>query len=192
MTVAALKVEDAVSTLYSRLLSARQGVSVEKNLARMLSSYSFAQGVMPKFLGLRAFEFNAMMQQHFPYFDKSTLCHPQKFLDTQRLDEAQDLHRLLMQSLTGKHYSERLMVDILVAGCQGSDHLWQDLGLWQRADLSQLMHENFQPLAVQNTKDMKWKKFLYKQLCEAEGIYVCRAPSCECCTDYANCFATEE
>ncbi|MFM8444786.1 MAG: nitrogen fixation protein NifQ, partial [Methylococcus sp.] len=33
-----------------------------------------------------------------------------------------------------------------------------------------------------------WKKFLYKQLCEAEGIYVCRAPSCGECVDYADCF----
>ena len=50
------------------------------------------------------------------------------------------------------------------------------------------MHDNFRPLAEQNTKDMKWKKFLYKQLCIGEGIYVCRAPSCEVCVDYAACF----
>jgi NifQ. len=40
--------------------------------------------------------------------------------------------------------------------------------------------------------DMKWKKFIYKQLCEAEGLYVCRAPSCEVCKDYDQCFGKEE
>ncbi len=39
---------------------------------------------------------------------------------------------------------------------------------------------------------MKWKKFIYKQLCITEGIYTCRAPSCEVCADYADCFGPEE
>jgi nitrogen fixation protein NifQ len=38
---------------------------------------------------------------------------------------------------------------------------------------------------------MKWKKFLYRQLCLEEGIYVCRAPSCEVCKDYDLCFGPE-
>ena len=53
------------------------------------------------------------------------------------------------------------------------------------------MHDNFRTLAERNTQDMKWKKFLYKQLCISEGIYICRAPSCEVCVDYAACFAPE-
>jgi nitrogen fixation protein NifQ len=84
------------------------------------------------------------------------------------------------------------LAKILVAGCMGSDHLWQDLGLWSREDLSRLMTFNFQVLALSNNRDMKWKKFLYKQLCAAEGVYVCRAPSCEVCTDYHECFGPEE
>jgi nitrogen fixation protein NifQ len=39
---------------------------------------------------------------------------------------------------------------------------------------------------------MKWKKFLYRQLCLEEGIYVCRAPSCDVCRDYDLCFARED
>ncbi|MCK7499364.1 MAG: nitrogen fixation protein NifQ [Comamonadaceae bacterium] len=31
---------------------------------------------------------------------------------------------------------------------------------------------------------MKWKKFLYKQLCEREEILVCKAPSCAVCCDH--------
>jgi nitrogen fixation protein NifQ len=54
------------------------------------------------------------------------------------------------------------------------------------------MERNFPSLAARNDKNMKWKKFFYKQLCDAEGIYVCRSPSCEVCVDYAQCFAPEE
>jgi len=81
---------------------------------------------------------------------------------------------------------------ILVAGCLGEDHLWQDLGLWSRQELSGLIAYNFPEVAAANTRDMKWKKFIYKQLCEAEGIYVCRAPSCEVCVDYPRCFGPED
>jgi nitrogen fixation protein NifQ len=73
-----------------------------------------------------------------------------------------------------------------------NDHLWQDLGLWSRQDLSDLMVRNFPALAAKNDRDMKWKKFLYKQLCLQEGVYLCRAPSCAICCDYIRCFGPEE
>jgi nitrogen fixation protein NifQ len=53
------------------------------------------------------------------------------------------------------------------------------------------MVENFPHLAAKNDRDMKWKRFLYRQLCEREGIHICPAPSCQVCTDYAKCFAPE-
>jgi len=65
-------------------------------------------------------------------------------------------------------------------------------GLWSRDHLSRLMTQNFPALAAKNEHDMKWKKFLYKQLCEREGINACRAPSCEYCTDYLKCFGPED
>jgi nitrogen fixation protein NifQ len=74
----------------------------------------------------------------------------------------------------------------------GNDHLWQDLGLWSRDYLGLLMTQSFPALAAKNEHDMKWKKFLYKQLCEQAGINTCRSPSCEYCTDYLNCFGPEE
>ena len=84
------------------------------------------------------------------------------------------------------------MSDIVAAGCLGGDHLWRDLGLQSRSELSQLMLQNFPTLAAANSGDMKWKKFFYKQLCEAGGGYVCRAPSCDQCSAYDDCFGPEE
>jgi nitrogen fixation protein NifQ len=108
-----------------------------------------------------------------------------------RGDEIDELVRLMLIDKAGRSPSEVWMGHAVAAGCMASDHLWQDLGLWSREDLSALMRRNFPALAARNVKDMKWKRFLYKQLCEAEGIYTCRAPSCEVCADYHVCFRPE-
>jgi nitrogen fixation protein NifQ len=73
-----------------------------------------------------------------------------------------------------------------------SDHLWHDLGLWSRPDLVALMRRNLPARAARNVKDMKWKRFLYKQPCEAEGVYTCCSPSCEVCSDYRVCFGPDQ
>jgi nitrogen fixation protein NifQ len=72
------------------------------------------------------------------------------------------------------------------------NHLWQDMGLPNRATLSGLMTRYFTSLAARNTGDMKWKKFFYRQLCEREGLSICRSPSCNVCCDYQHCFGSEE
>jgi nitrogen fixation protein NifQ len=177
---------------YARLMRLRQGHPVEETLARMMSSWMLGDGCMPQWLGLREDEFRNMLQLHFPMLEAEDFVGYGDPLPQQRLDETDDLRKLLIDNRSGQHISELWMAEIVSAGCMGDDHLWQDLGLWQRPDLSRLMLDNFKLLAERNDKDMKWKKFLYKQLCDAEGIYVCRAPSCEVCTDYDNCFGPED
>ena len=46
-------------------------------------------------------------------------------------------------------------------------------------------------LVARNHADMKWKKFLCKQLCEREELFICKAPSCAVCCDQAHCFGPE-
>ncbi|MES9868251.1 MAG: nitrogen fixation protein NifQ [Sedimenticola sp.] len=191
MALAALAVESPQDA-YARLMDARRGYPVEEILARIVASWMVGEGAMPEWLGMGERGFRQMMQGHFPHFNASELQGVGSAVDHERGAEMDDLRKLLLASRTTGSQLETWMTDIVIAGCLGSDHLWQDLGLWQRADLSRLMLENFRPLAIRNTRDMKWKKFLYKQLCETEGIYTCRAPSCEVCTDYAACFGPEE
>ena len=177
--------------VYGRLMAARRGDPVEETLARILTSWSLGFGAMPAWLGLGEYRFRELMRRHFPEFDPCEISNPRRSLDLQREEEMLDLRELLMENRTLGTESEAWMADIVIAGCLGNDHLWQDLGLWSRSDLSKLMLENFEPLARCNDKDMKWKKFLYKKLCETEGIYTCRAPSCEQCDDFENCFCPQ-
>ena len=173
--------------LYADLVATRRGEPAEEKLACILSSWHFGIGVMPDWLGLGQRTFRKLMDHHFPGFNSTILENPGRSRDPVRHDETKDLHELLMDNRTFHNRSEAWMADIIVAGCMGGDHLWQDLGLWSRADLSSLMEENFFPLARQNQKDMKWKKFLYRKLCETHGMTACRAPSCDACADYAGC-----
>jgi nitrogen fixation protein NifQ len=80
----------------------------------------------------------------------------------------------------------------LACASLGDNHLWQDLGLPSRSELSALIGRWFPGLAARNTQHMKWKKFFYKQLCEREDIMICKAPTCGVCTDHAVCFGPEE
>ena len=35
---------------------------------------------------------------------------------------------------------------------------------------------------------MRWKRFLYRQLCEEEGMSHCTSPTCSSCIDVDKCF----
>ncbi|MBB4286866.1 nitrogen fixation protein NifQ [Roseospira goensis] len=85
----------------------------------------------------------------------------------------------------------RWLARIIARRSLGDRHLWEDLGLGARADLSRLMARHFGPLSERN-QGMRWKKFFYRSLCEQEGVLLCKAPNCEVCEDYALCFAPEE
>ena len=161
-------------------------------LAQIIASWSVGEGVLPERLGLSAEQFSQLLEQHFLGFALAEIAVSGSSLDYSRMLEKQDMEILLAQFAAHADADTRLLITLIVAACLGSDHLWQDLGLWSRADLSALLAYNFPELVVRNAKDMKWKKFLYKQLCEAEGLYVCRAPSCEVCKDYPQCFGPED
>jgi len=170
------------------------GLRNDHLLASMLASQLAGTGSMPARLGLGLGEYESLMQMHFPgaQLPLSYMADADIDTDGQRLPEQEELQNLLLSYRTDPSREAEWMTQIVVTGCMGGNHLWQDLGLWSRTDLTLLMQQNYSQLAARNDRDMKWKKFLYKQLCLAEGIYVCRSPSCEVCPDYAACFSHEE
>ena len=158
--------------------------------AQMIASQMAGAGALPPGLGLSNAEFSALLARHYPGIKLAM--NVEAVIADPRALERDDVLALLLESRAGNDPSERWMAGIVTAACMDHDHLWQDLGLWSREYLSRLMTENFPELAAKNVHDMKWKKFLYKQLCEREGINACRAPSCEYCVDYLKCFGPEE
>lgn len=178
--------------IYSRLMAYSQGSANDDPLARMLATQAIGGGAMPRYLGLTAETFAQLMERHFPRA-RFPAPHPRvtRLWDPRLVEERPELVKLMLMYRAGHDESEVWMSAIVATGCMASDHLWHDLGLWSRQDVSALMMRNFPALAARNDRDMKWKKFLYKQLCIQEGIYICRAPSCEVCSDYSHCFGPE-
>lgn len=180
----------AAPGLYGLLMVAAAGLPNDETYARMLASQAGGLGALPPGLGLSRRDFTALMTRHFPGFKLPAPLSGEPDLGARR-QEWHDLHTLLLENRAGADESEVWMGAIVASACMGGDHLWQDLGLWSRVELSRLMKENFPALVAANDRDMKWKKFLYKQLCNQAGIHVCRSPSCEVCVDYAKCFGPE-
>lgn len=107
--------------------------------------------------------------------------------------EEPDLRALLVESSgRGADEEQQWLAAIVARRSLGANHLWQDLGLADRSELSALLHRRFGPLAARNNADMKWKKFFYRELCRREGVVVCKAPNCAMCDDVALCFGAED
>lgn len=109
------------------------------------------------------------------------------------VDEAeQSLRDILLMYASGARFLEPYLAAMIARRCQSPHHLWQDLGLRNRGELSRLMHRHFELLAARNVNDMKWKKFFYRQVCSTEGFTLCIAPVCSDCDDFSNCFGAED
>ena len=155
-------------------------------LASLIAGQGAGKGCLPAHFGLGTARAAQMLAEYFP---GDAPCSTER--DALEIPEFEDLQKLLLDHRAGERESERWIADIVATACAGSDHLWQDLGLGSRDELTCLMWVNFPKLARDNVDDMKWKKFLYRRFCSLEGIYVCPAPSCGECVDYAKCFGPE-
>ncbi|MBK8533680.1 MAG: nitrogen fixation protein NifQ [Candidatus Competibacteraceae bacterium] len=179
--------------LYEQWIAHSRGLPNDDALAQMLATHYSGGGSLPTGLGLIPADFAALLHRRFPGALLPATPHPIPLhWDLRLLEEREELVKLLQLHRAEQDESEVWISTIIAAGCMSSDHLWQDLGLWSRRELSVLMVRNFPTLAARNDRDMKWKKFLYKQLCQQEGVYLCRAPACELCADYSHCFGPED
>lgn len=133
-----------------------------------------------------------LLARHFPgaeWLPDLWLDTPEDFVEAIEID---DVVTLLADHRAQADEDNLWLAHAVATACVGADHLWQDMDLPDRRMLSALLHDHFTTLAVRNTQDMKWKKFLYLQLCERADIRVCKSPSCGACTDYVACFGPEE
>lgn len=76
----------------------------------------------------------------------------------------------------------------IAAAAMGSRHLWQDMGLGERAALSALLQHYFEPLYRRNTGNLKWKRFLFTELATLLGKASMQAPGCAQCPQFPVCF----
>lgn len=106
--------------------------------------------------------------------------------------EQESARDLLLMYGNGDYALLHPLAVMIARRCQETHHLWQDLGLRNRGELSELMTRHFTRLKQKNSADMKWKKFISRMVCASEGFSLCPAPVCSDCDDFASCFGSEE
>lgn len=106
-------------------------------------------------------------------------------------EEEELLHALLLENADRSLANSPYFARIVARRAMRDDHLWQDLGLFGRGELTRLLNRHFPALASGNSHHMKWKKYFYRKLCESEGFTLCTAPSCRECGEFDLCFGEE-
>lgn len=141
-------------------------------------------------LGLAVEEFSQLLETVFPAIDPAEVLGRGA---TQSAPPADDLRTLLCSYLpkNATLLAPFLAVTLAArAGCPG--HLWVATGLQERPQLTAAIGRHLPALLAANDKNMRWKRFFFKQLCNNSGGMMCKTPDCGVCSDYALCFAPEE
>lgn len=79
----------------------------------------------------------------------------------------------------------------LAAACFGERHLWQDLGLASRDDLSRLLEQHFEPLYLRNQTNLRWKRFIFSEFAKQSADPALLPPGCSRCEQFPICFADD-
>ncbi len=140
-------------------------------------------------LGLSPAEIRRLVGRHFPRYAVAGL---DGAAQSPPSEEETLLSDLLLAHRSGSESVSGWLAVLIARRAMRPDHLWQDLGLNDRGELNRLLARHFRTLHAGNTGNMRWKKYFYRMLCEAEGFTLCAAPSCAVCTDFADCFGVED
>lgn len=159
-------------------------------VASIIAVSAMEQGMLAERVGLSTIELIALVAQLFPSaaLDASWLPNAVAASDDDEIAMVRDL--LLAQRSTEGEVS-RWLAAMVARRAMEPNHLWEDLGLRERSELTRLLMRHFAPLASRNTRNMRWKRFFYRMLCEDDGFVMCTTPVCTQCNDFDQCFGEE-
>lgn len=169
--------------------------SIPQLVHQIIATWHNGHGVLPAWMGLGEQRFRSFLHKHS--FKRNQMSLPsmnQREIPQGHTEELIDIRQLLLSFANPELPPQDLLdyADLVAVACLGSHHLFRDLGFDNRGQLSDFLLMIFPDFWQKNTKNMKWKKFIYKQLCDQDGLNLCRAPSCEVCNEFSLCFGSEE
>lgn len=141
-------------------------------------------------LGLLIGDFRTLVERRF-HGGSDMFCGCEVERSYSEEDEVAMVRGLLMAHRSFGTDDSRWLAAMIARRAVEPNHLWEDLGLRDRAELSRLLLRHFRSLAEKNTRNMRWKRFFYRMLCEADGMVLCATPVCTDCTDFDLCFGAE-
>ena len=140
--------------------------------------------------GLTEAEYAALLRLWFPKFIRpvgASAALPAVAED----EEVAMVRDLLLANRSTPGDTGRWLAVMIATRSMQPNHLWEDLGLRERSELTRLLLRHFAPLATRNTRNMRWKRFFYRSLCEDDGFVLCTTPVCTQCRDFELCFGDE-
>lgn len=140
-------------------------------------------------LGLSASAFEALLDRWFPH--ASGMFPSDGMVDGHEDEDVALVRDLLLRSRTTPTLEATWLATMIARRAVEPNHLWEDLGLRERGELSRLLMRHFGPLARRNTRNMRWKRFFYRAMCESDGFVMCSTPVCTACGDFDACFGEE-
>lgn len=172
-------------------LDGLEGDALDSYLIGLILAQAAREGcALTGALGLRSHEVEALVHRFRP--DALQLLDALADDAGEDAIEEGDLRALLLEHRAGRGVAEEWLAAIVARRSLAPNHLWQDMGFTNRRELNVFFRRHFPALVERNAGDMKWKKFFYRQLCEREGMLLCKSPNCEVCDDFAACFEAEE
>lgn len=159
-------------------------------LASILAAGVMEGGLLFEKVGLCSDELAELLEQQFPSVRiKGDDLLPGSKRDDN--DEVTMVRDLLLARRSTEGDIGRWLAAMIARRVMEPNHLWADLGLRGRGELSRLLNRHFRPLARRNVNKMRWKRFFYRTLCEDEGLILCTTPVCTECKDFNHCFGDE-
>lgn len=160
-------------------------------LASILAVSTMDSGPLPENAGLSGAELVALLEQYFPTVEIKADKQLLRFNCDKGEEVAMICDLLLSQRSTEGNIGAWLAAMVARRATEPK-HLWEDLGLRDRAELSRLLAHHFAPLAARNINNMRWKRFFYRTLCENDGLVICTTPVCTQCNEFNVCFGAED
>ncbi|HEY4298454.1 MAG TPA: nitrogen fixation protein NifQ [Paraburkholderia sp.] len=144
-------------------------------------------------LGLQPREWHALLERHFAHAGASVLPRGVGVISinaSQYASFIDTLHALLLTHASAAvHPGDAHCVATIIAhACLRPDHLWRDLGLAGRDEVTWMLTRYFPSLVALNVANLRWKKFLAAQRALSLGLQAGPAPGCPGCEDYGYCF----
>ncbi|WP_244622156.1 nitrogen fixation protein NifQ [Bradyrhizobium ivorense] len=159
-------------------------------LASILAVASMDGGPLPERAGLSGHELAALLERYFPSI-RVKISEQLLAFKCDENDEIAMVRDLLLKQRSTEGRIGGWLAAMIARRAIEPDHLWKDLGLRNRGELSRLLSRHFAPLAARNNNNMRWKRFFYRSLCEDEGLVMCTTPVCTQCNDFNLCFGEE-
>jgi len=159
-------------------------------LASILAASVMDGGQIAERAGLAEQDLNELLAQCFPSAGVRAFAWDARS-DRDGDDETAMVRDLLLAQRSTDGEIGRWLAAMVARRAMEPNHLWEDLGLRERPELSRLLTRHFAPLAARNTRNMRWKRFFYRMLCEDDGFVMCTTPICTQCNDFDLCFGEE-